>query len=196
LALIKVGIELCGPAYTREVLFPVIRAADVYIRPPERIALSVQHVHAVKARVRGAQPAVQLQEAVVYREYAHAEGLLTIYVRVPLEFAEVFAELLMSIGYWGQTSSLACCVGVTRSAPDPGECGREIRTLAQTDRVGQAYSCLVTEFRDKNVIWEEVVMDARPENADGKLPAALRLEIYVWPLVAIERGEGRTLSRK
>jgi hypothetical protein len=40
LALMRTGIECYGPDVVRDKLFPILRSAPVYIRPPERVATS------------------------------------------------------------------------------------------------------------------------------------------------------------
>src|SRR5262249_20927109 len=48
LALVRTGIELFGEKRTRHDLFPIIRSAEIAIRPPERVAISTQKIHAYK----------------------------------------------------------------------------------------------------------------------------------------------------
>src|SRR5437667_9488625 len=72
LALIRTGIEVFDLSYVESVLFPLIRALPLHIRPPECVALSPQLLRAYKhSKV--------ISEAPISREMAHAEGLLSIY---------------------------------------------------------------------------------------------------------------------
>lgn len=83
LALLRVGLELFGSDVVRDSLFPWIRAASVLIRPPERVALSGQVLRAYK--VDEDKGHVSINESVIYREVAHAEGTMTVYLELPLE---------------------------------------------------------------------------------------------------------------
>ncbi len=115
LALIRVGIELFGHEVVREVLFPWIRSARLRVRPPERLAISEQVVRAYKATEKG--KAVSVAESVVYREMAHAEGSLMLYLELPLEERDKWHLLLRSISYWGQASSFTTCLQISEDAP-------------------------------------------------------------------------------
>ncbi len=70
LALLRTGIEVFGLPYVESVLFPLIRALPLHIRPPERVALSSQLLRAYKHAKNGCN------EAPISREMAHAHGSL------------------------------------------------------------------------------------------------------------------------
>jgi hypothetical protein len=74
LALIRTAIELFGMDYTHDVLFPIIRSAGICIRPPERVAFSLQRIHAYKASASDSRTTNRLDESIIYREMAHAVG--------------------------------------------------------------------------------------------------------------------------
>jgi hypothetical protein len=50
LALVRAGIEVAGLAHTRDILFPIIAAVLIEVRPPERVALSVQTLEGYKGQ--------------------------------------------------------------------------------------------------------------------------------------------------
>ena len=93
LALIRIGIELFGIDFTRDELFPVIRSADVRIKPPERVAISTQLLRAYKARASELDGNTPLDESPVYRESCHAIGLMTVYLKIPAEAEDSFRAL-------------------------------------------------------------------------------------------------------
>src|SRR5260370_14035923 len=118
LALIRTGIECFGLDAVRDELFPILRSAPVRVRPPERVAISHHARHGYrwssdKAKRRTAQ------ESIIVREMAHAGGPMTIFLQVPEDFEQRLRVVLQTIGYWGQSSSLASCLGVTNTSPVP-----------------------------------------------------------------------------
>jgi hypothetical protein len=173
LALIRIGIEVFGHAYVERVLFPHIRAMSVQIRPPERVAISIQVLRAYKVE----DTTEMLIEAPISREMAHAEGPVTIYLRVPLSLREPFSQVLSMIGYWGQASGLAWCQSIQVQAPPPEQCVRPLRLFPEQVSLRPFFSCILSEFRNPEVAWEEVmpVLSTRNKNP-------LRLDVYVWPL--------------
>ena len=177
LALLRVGIELFGLKMVREALFPLLRAATVRIRPPERVAVSQQLVRGYKwseaKHKRGA-----IQESIIVREMAHAAGSMTVFLQMPEEAEQRMHRLLQAVPYWGQSSSLTSCLGVRSAPPLPAECALPLDLLDDTAPVRPYFSCPVTEFRSHQLSWEEVV-------PGGKMPkaSALRCDIYVWPMV-------------
>lgn len=192
LALLKVGIELYGLPYTRELLFPIIRSADVCIRPPEKVALSLQQIRTYKVDAPTARAPLRIGESVGYREYAHARGFLTVYIRVSSDAVEDCRSLLMAVGYWGQTSSLVYCMSVRQEKPCPGECVRSMSSLSSTERAGKRFSCVLSEFRDAHVEWDEI----DPELCGTKAPKnPTKVEVYVWPMTFTEHHAGKVLSR-
>src|SRR5258706_4109314 len=81
LALIRVGIELFGVKIVREELFPLLRAATVRIRPPERVAVSQQLIRGYKwSEVRHKRESIQ--ESLIVREMAHAAGPMTVFLQI------------------------------------------------------------------------------------------------------------------
>jgi len=91
LALIRAGFEVYGRDLVRDTLFPWIRAAPIRIRPPERVAISGQVLRAYKAVEKKGH--VAYQESVVYRQMAHAEGTVTIYLELPLQERKMWETL-------------------------------------------------------------------------------------------------------
>ncbi|HLV97860.1 MAG TPA: hypothetical protein VKT82_04205 [Ktedonobacterales bacterium] len=190
LALIKAGCELSGSQYMQHVLFPVLRAAPVCIRPPERVAFSQQIQRLYKGRSSG--QTIQIVESVGFREVAQAQGLLTVYVQVPVETTDDFRESLKMIGYWGQTDSFATCIAIEEAAPVEEECVLPLRALPWRASLGAFFSCILTEFRHINLSWEDVIPG---EQVAGEDP--FWRELYVWPMLLAERrAENKLLVRK
>jgi len=183
LALIRVGIEVFGRDVVRDTLFPWIRAATILIRPPERVAFSGQVLRAYKVVENKGH--VSYGESVVYRQMAHAEGTMTIYLELPLQVRNMWETLLTNIGYWGQTSSFASCLGVQERAPLRSECVRPLEGLSERNIIRPYFSCLHSEFRDTNVTWQEVVPFDDLRKQDLRNP--LKLEVYVWPLQEVKK---------
>src|SRR5215472_5550959 len=99
-------------------------------------------------------------------------------------------RLLQAVPYWGQSSSLASCLGVRSAAPLLAECALPLNLLDDTAPVRPYFSCPVTEFRSHQLSWEEVV-------PGGKMPkmSALRCDVYVWPMVMEYRHGTRDRAR-
>jgi hypothetical protein len=189
LALIRVGIEIFGRDVVRDTLFPWIRAASVLIRPPERVALSGQVLRAYKAvEVKGL---VSYRESVVYRQMAHAEGTLTVYLELPRHARKAWESLLWNIGYWGQASSFATCLEVNERAPLKNECAQPLEGLSEQSVIRPFFSCVHTEFRDAHVTWQEVVPFDGSHTRTAQNP--LKLEVYVWPLQVVRQDGQNTL---
>jgi hypothetical protein len=186
LALIRTGIELFGIDYTKRILFPIIRSMQVRIRPPERIALTVQIQRAYKANSKGG-----LDESVVYREFAHAHGPMTIFIRVPCAKEAEFNCLLQGVGYWGQGNSFATSIAINHSEPAANECGMPLDRLEPQQRIQRFFPCLVSEFRDGEVGWADLMPELRPEKSN-----AIRIGFFVWPLVVCERHRGGTTLQR
>jgi len=192
LALVRTGIELFGVEYTRDELFPVIRAAEIRIRPPGKVAMSMQLVRAYKGNTNAKRSGAQLIESPIYREMAHADGPLTVYIQVPTGEEVTYREMLTAIGYWGPASSLAYCTAISDMAPQDGEFAVPLQSLDATRPIQQFFACVTSEFRDKEVDWGEIMPVMHSERAD-----AIRLDFHVWPLVICERhGGGRVLLRR
>jgi hypothetical protein len=188
LALIRTGIEVFGLEYVQTVLFPHIRALPLHIRPPERVALTPQVVRAYKVE----EKTQEIMEAPVSREMAHAEGSLSIYLHVPHSLQEPFHQILSMIGYWGQASSLAWCADLQNSKPLTEECVRPLRLFKQTTPVQSFFASILSEFRDPQVSWNEVMPHLR-----GRIANPLRLDVYVWPLIEhMQHGSGKVLVRQ
>jgi hypothetical protein len=188
LALIRSGIEVFGSEYVQSVLFPHIRAMSIHIRPPERVALTPHVLRAYKAEER----IQELSEAPISREVAHAEGLMTAYIQIPRPMQDAFRQVLRMIGYWGQASSLAWCTGIQESFPPVDECVMPLRLLKGQTRLRPFFSCILSEFRDRSVAWHEVM-----PVVGVRIPNALRLDVYVWPLTEVpQHGSGKLLVRQ
>jgi len=183
LALVRCGLELFGRELVRDSLFPWLRAAPVLIRPPERVALSEQVLRAYKADAE--QGHVTFGESIVYRQMAHAQGTMMVYLQVPLSQQETWEALLSNIGYWGQASSFATCLQVNECAPKPMECAQPLRSLGEESLLRPYFCCVHSEFRDAGVAWEEVVPFDGPPRRSGRSP--LKMEVYAWPLQAVRQ---------
>ncbi len=190
LALIRTGIEVFGFEFVRDELFPHIRAMGIQIRPPERVALTPQVLHAYK--VDELAGGTQVNTAPISREVAHASGPLTVYSEVPAQDIDLWTEVLQAIGYWGQASSLVYCTKVDESVPDPKECVTPLRNWKRYGPLEPFYSCILSEFRQGTLSWNEVMPVVGTKKAES-----LQLDVYVWPMVMAEqRGRGKLLLRK
>ena len=183
LALIRTGIEVFGIEHVESVLFPHLRAMPIHIRPPERVALTSHVLRAYKA-----EEDTQVSEAPIMREMAHAQGLTSIYIKVPLHMQEALRHLLRMIGYWGQASSLAWCTEVESDTPSLQECVLPLHLFSGQIPLGSFFSCILSEFRNESVTWKEVmpVLGGRSANP-------LRMDVYVWPLLLTGQHRGRRL---
>ncbi len=189
LALLRVGLEFFSREVVRDSLFPWIRSASVFIRPPERVALSGQILRAYKADADKGH--VSFGESVIYREMAHAEGTMTVYLELPLKEHETGKTLLRNIGYWGQASSFATCLDVSEQAPLKHECAQPLQVVGEQTLLRPFFSCILSEFRDSRVTWQEVVpFGALPTRASRN---PLKLEVYVWPLQVVRQSGRNTL---
>jgi len=184
LALIQIGIELFGLKTTQHELFPIIRSASIQIQPPEKVAISLHRLRAHKWTT-GKAGKQDFQESVILREMAHATEPCTVFIEVPSIEEERFRQLLQAIGYWGKTDSLTYCKSITQHLPDSSICVAPLRTLQSTYSVRQFFACVLTEFRDQQVTWLEIV----PTLTSSK-NQAFRLDVYVWPMIV-----EHTLSR-
>ncbi len=181
LALIRVGIEIFGVEITREELFPLLRSAAVRIRPPERVAISQQVIRGYKWS-EGKHKRETIQESIIIREMAHAAGPVTVFLQIPEDAEQRMRVLLRTIGYWGQSSSFASCMDVTRMPPLPGECAIPLNLLDDTIPLRPFFSCPVTEFRSDQLSWYDIV----PGSGRPKM-SALRLDLYLWPMITAYR---------
>lgn len=188
LALIRTGIELFGRERVRDTFFPLVRTAPVFIRPPAVIALSSHFLHGYK--VDDKQGGHPLRQSLLSREMAHAEGDLTIYLEITSADEAMWTQVLMTIGYWGQTNSFATCLRVRQEAPRMQECVMPLQEVSSIP-LHSFFSCILSEFRDSSVAWEEIDPFAPPEKANP-----LKLDIYVWPLrIVTLHGAGKVLVR-
>jgi hypothetical protein len=177
LALIKTGIECFGLQVIRDELFPILRLAVVRVRPPERVAISQQILRAYKWS-EDKQHRKVIQESIIVREMAHAYGPMTIFLQIPVDYEQRLRVVLQAIGYWGQTSSLTTCVGITHTPPVYGECATPLTMIDSTLPLQPYFSCLATEFRSDQLSWYDIVPDD-----DMQRTEALHLEVYVWPMI-------------
>lgn len=189
LALIRTGIEVLGMEDTRRLLFPTLCSMPVQIRPPARVAISPQVLHAYK--IEEVSGRTQITESLMIRDMAHADGPLTTYLRVPKAEAAMWQELLFAIGYWGQTNSLACCLRVEERAPSQQECIVPLRQWIAHGPLHAFFSCILSEFRDTSLTWEDLLPEVGVPSR-----SILRLEVYLWPMIIEEqRGSGKVLAR-
>lgn len=137
---------------------------------------------------------VVIGESVIYREMAHAEGVMTVYLQIPLEERGTWETLLRTIGYWGQASSFATCLEVSERAPETHECAQSLQVVGEHVLLRPFFSCILSEFRDSHVAWQEVIpLEATPAKTERN---PLKLEVYVWPLqVARQSGRSTLLVR-
>ncbi len=113
---------------------------------------------------------------------------MTVYLKIPKNHSDICRKTLEGIGYWGQANSFACCVDVKHNAPQPGEYAMPFASLPTSRPTQNFFSCLVSDFRDKNVSWEEIL----PTLEAGKFNG-IQLAVYVWPLIIIEQQSNRKL---
>ncbi len=186
LALIRTGIEAFGIEYVQSVLFPHICAMPIHIRPPERVALTSHVLRAYKV-----EEDTQVSEAPIFREMAHAQGPVTVYLQVPSHLQESFSSILRMIGYWGQASSLAWCTEISTGAPSTQECVTPLHLLPGHAPLRPFFSSILSEFRNGSVAWREVMPIVGERKANP-----LRMDIYVWPLMLTEQhGSGKLFVR-
>jgi hypothetical protein len=153
------------------------------------VALSSHLLHGYK--VNGKQEHRQFGESLLTREMAHAEGELTIYLEVPSSEEAIWSQILMTIGYWGQTNSFATCLRVHQGAPLLQECAMPLRTARASMALSSFFSCILSEFRDASVSWDEIDPFAPPERTNP-----FKLDLYVWPLRMTKlHGAGKVLVR-
>lgn len=171
LALLRTGIECFGLDVVRDELFPILRQAPVRIRPPACVAISQQVLRAYKWNEDKAKRS-SAQESIITREMAHASGLMTIFLQVPQAVEQRLRVVLQAIGYWGQSSSLTSCMGVTTIPPVPRECATPLALLDGTLPLQPYFSCLTTEFRSERLSWEEIVPD---DDAQSPSPRGVSL---------------------
>jgi len=153
------------------------------------VALSEQVLRAYKADEDEGH--VSFGESVIYREMAHAEGTMTVYLELPLEEHETGKILLRNIGYWGQADSFATCVDVYEQAPLKQECAQPLRVVGEQNLLHPFFSCILSEFRDSGVTWQEVVPFDESPTRSTRNP--LKLEVYVWPLQVVRQSGRNTL---
>src|SRR5207247_307660 len=169
----------------RQEVFPTVRAMPIRIRPPERVALSQHRLRAYKWEMDKQRKREVIQESVILREMAQADGPLEVYLQIPVQEEQCYRALLLMIGYWGQTSSFAFCAGITHAEPKQEECAIPLRELNLQTPLGHFFSCLVSEFRHDALAWEDIMPTLQTEKGQ-----ALLLEVYVWPLRLV-RSDGR-----
>jgi hypothetical protein len=182
LAMIRSGIELFGKAYVRDELFPILRSAEVCIKPPAKVAISTHLLRSFKATSGNPGAPSQLMESLAYREFCHAQGEMTLYIKIPVTYKNVCCKLLEMIGYWGQANSLAYCVNITCGSPKIEECGMPLKRLTPFRSMQNLFSCIVSDFRDEKVEWDEIMPVMREKES-----TAIRLDVWVWPLVISEQ---------
>lgn len=187
LAMVRKAIGLFGLEVARSTFFPVIRSAQILIRPPERVAISAHLFRALKT----GKSSSQFTDSLAYREICCAEGILTIYLTVPGAYEASFRKILQAIGYWGQADSLAVCTKVSNETPSLNECAQPLTSVLGTLPLGQFFACVTSEFRSKQVSWEEIMPTAKAKKAKP-----LELELFVWPMLIIEQHRTHKLLRR
>lgn len=185
LAMTRTAIEFRGIEIGQHRLFPVIREATVRIQPPERVAVSSHPLHFYKYDQRYNQ-----QRSFGYREFCHAEGPLTVFVKIPIEFEAEIAGILADISYWGQADSFATCLNIDRRAPQAGYYAVPLDTVQMAGRLQPFWCCLLTEFRDTQVEWTEVTSVEKGRDSQPIMP-----QLFIWPLALSEQHSSHRLYR-
>jgi hypothetical protein len=149
LALIRVGIERFGARCVQEEIFPWLSQAPISVCPPERVAFSSQRFRAYKWEQEHISRKTLIQETLIHREVAHADGEMKIYLSVPETEERRCRILFQMIGYWGQSESLACCVRVLSSVlPLTGNYALPLTLIQEDVPLRSHFTCFTTEFRD------------------------------------------------
>jgi hypothetical protein len=182
MALIRAGIEIVGFEKTEQELFPIIRSAPVLISPPDQVSVSVQKLRGYKAGT-GESGRITYQESLMLRETAHAQGPVTIFMRVPQNCSSMFEKLFFSIGYWGQANSLTTCYRVYPQEPERETCAMPVEEIR--GKFSGFYSSFVSEFSSPSLRWQDLVL---MENK-----SAIKTVLYAWPLTFCECERDRTL---
>jgi len=188
-------VALFGVEVTREEIFPILCEMQVRIRPPEAVAISPHLLKALKwgKDQRTKQPRVQ--ESLMVREVAHAQGVLTVYLQIPTSEEMRLSALLNAIGYWGQTDSFASCLEIRQADPPDGEYVLRLQQYALEGQLQPFFSGLATEFRDNQVSWAEVTASPIAHKKRGS-QQALVLDLYIWPLVLLQEHGGKKLLQR
>ncbi len=72
------------------------------------------------------------------------------------------------------------------------ECVVPLRFFQNDIQVRLFYSSILSEFKNPDLSWDDVMPDAR-----GQSRSPLRLDVYVWPLVEqVQHGSGKLLVRQ
>jgi CRISPR-associated Cas5-like protein len=190
LALIRRSMELFGVQTIQEAIFPILRAMQVRIRPPERVAISPHRLRGYKWEEEKPTKPSQQQESLMLREMAHAQGPLTIYLQIPMSEEASLRALLQAIGYWGQTDSLASCLQVYLAIPQEGESVVPLLHWKTERLLRPFFSGLATEFRDPQLSWEEVTTATHTSRGKNTQPP-LVLDLYLWPLLLLRHTDGK-----
>jgi hypothetical protein len=185
LALIRSAIELFGLVFVRDKLFPSICSLRVLIKPPERVAITPHRLRALKWEAGEKGKLDRVLESVVVREIAHAQGHMTVYLEVSLQEEWLYRQILQTIGYWGQTSSFACCVEISHEAPQPGTYALPLGDFGGREPLQPLFICLLTEFRKPDLTWQEIDPAFRVNQRK-----AFRLDIYIWPMIVERKQNG------
>lgn len=170
LALVRVAVELFGQVRTRESIFSVIGQLDVAIRPPKGIGVTSHILKAYKVDRRH-----QLVDSIAYREFAHAEGVITVFLKIPTTYRKVITELLYGIGYWGQANSFASCMRVFENEPKFNEIIQPLSAI-NPRRSLDFLTAFVTEWDESQITWEIITA-----TEESKTPV-LRPTLYSFPL--------------
>jgi hypothetical protein len=195
LALLRCSIELFGISVTREEVFPVLRAMAVRIRPPEAVAISLHRLRAHKWEIHKPTRQPHVQESLMLREMAHAQGPLTISLQVPSPEETRFRALLQAVGYWGQTDSFASCLDIRQADPIEGESVTLLQSMPVEGQLQPFFAGLATEFRHPWPSWE-VVTAPLPGRKSRNVQPALVLDLYLWPLVSLRHSDGNKLFQR
>jgi len=190
LALISASIEFGGLDFAKSDVFPLVRYPEIYVRPPERVSITSQIIWNHKWSTSKGK--VLINKAPVCREFALAHGLMTVYICVPKSKKKVFCSLLRMIGYWGQSSSLAYCMGVEEREPISGQYGLPLAKVSPDKLIQEYFSCYATEFKSPEITWEDIV----PPKPERRPISPLSMELYIWPMKICEKqGANMHLAR-
>lgn len=69
-----------------------------------------------------------------------------------------------------------------------------LQEMEERVRLSPSFPCVLSEFRDARVAWQEVVTFDTARVGMARSP--LKLAIYVWPLRVERRSGGNTLLRR
>ena len=82
-----------------------------------------------------------MKVAPIQREFAHALGVMTIYMQIPESYFEKMSSIYKFIGYQGQANSFAYCANINQSNPLLGDYCIPFEELDAHFRVENLFCC-------------------------------------------------------